>query len=256
MERNLKCDKFFVSFFVIFVVSLSVGIGDAGATLPPVADRIHIDPDFATTTVGGSIQFTAEARDVNNDPLVPQPAITWLMKDNDTTVGNIDNNGLFTAIATGTASIVAIAGSASGTADVLVGPPADHVAPIITLLGQSPLTVIIKSVYRDPGAEARDDVDGNITARISVTGLPISTLAAGTFNVTYNVLDSSGNAASTIVRIVNVVAATCETDADEDGDGHVDNLEILHHIHRWKEGGASNLNVLKSIKFWKSGSGC
>jgi hypothetical protein len=46
-------------------------------------------------------------------------------------------------------------------------------------------------------------VDGNLTARIRVTN-PVNSAVIGTYTVTYNVVDSSGNAATPVTRTVNV----------------------------------------------------
>jgi PKD repeat protein len=62
--------------------------------------------------------------------------------------------------------------------------------------------------YTDAGASATDIVDGDLTASIVVGGLPINTSVLGTHTVTYNVTDSSGNAAAQATRTVNVVDTT------------------------------------------------
>lgn len=48
----------------------------------------------------------------------------------------------------------------------------------------------------------------------------------------------------------------CETGADENLDGRIDNLEVLGHVRHWKEGRVSNSEILKAIRFWKAGTGC
>ncbi|HYN44778.1 MAG TPA: immunoglobulin-like domain-containing protein [Candidatus Limnocylindrales bacterium] len=83
----------------------------------------------------------------------------------------------------------------------------DTTAPVITRLGTSPVTVEVGSVYTDPGATASDNYDGNLTTSI-VTVNPVNTAVKGTYTVTYNVNDSSNNAATQITRTVNVVDTT------------------------------------------------
>ncbi len=85
-------------------------------------------------------------------------------------------------------------------------PPADTIAPVITLNGTSPVEVIRNTVYVDAGATAIDNVDGDITASIITTGLPINTSAVGTFTITYNVSDAAGNTATQVIRTINVAA--------------------------------------------------
>ncbi len=80
----------------------------------------------------------------------------------------------------------------------------DETPPIITLLGDNPVNSYIGDSYEDAGATAFDDVDGDITANIATTGLPINTSAVGTYTITYNVSDSAGNPAEEVSRNVNV----------------------------------------------------
>jgi hypothetical protein len=79
----------------------------------------------------------------------------------------------------------------------------DTGAPIIQLVGQPTVNLTVEDPYTDAGATATDAVDGNLTARIRVTN-PVNTAVIGTYTVTYNVVDSSGNAATPVTRTVNV----------------------------------------------------
>ncbi|TBR21531.1 MAG: DUF5011 domain-containing protein, partial [Candidatus Nitrosotenuis sp.] len=81
----------------------------------------------------------------------------------------------------------------------------DTVVPVISRNGVSPITVGFGSTYTDAGATASDNYDGDITANI-VTVNPVNTNIVGTYTVTYNVVDSSDNAAIQVTRTVNVVA--------------------------------------------------
>ena len=80
----------------------------------------------------------------------------------------------------------------------------DEVAPVITLKGEQSVTVNVGENYEDAGATANDDVDGDITQSIEITGL-IITGTPGVYTLTYNVKDKSGNAAASVVRTVRVV---------------------------------------------------
>ena len=82
-----------------------------------------------------------------------------------------------------------------------------RLAPIITLLGNSPVTVEVGSVYVDAGATAFDSYDGVLTGSI-VTVNSVNTAVVGSYTVTYNVHDSNGNAAVQVTRTVNVVDTT------------------------------------------------
>lgn len=54
------------------------------------------------------------------------------------------------------------------------------------------------------GATAFDNADGDITSMIVTGGLPIDTSIIGTQTITYDVTDTSGNAAKTKKRFVEV----------------------------------------------------
>ncbi len=79
----------------------------------------------------------------------------------------------------------------------------DTTAPVITLLGSSPVTVPLNSTYTDAGATAADLVDGDLTGAI-VTVSTVDTSVVGSYTVTYDVTDANGNAAVQVTRTVNV----------------------------------------------------
>ena len=80
----------------------------------------------------------------------------------------------------------------------------DFTPPVITLLGQSEITIFTGTIFNDPGATATDNVDGDISGNIVTTGL-VNSDSAGTYSLFYNVADSTGNKASEVSRIVNVI---------------------------------------------------
>lgn len=91
---------------------------------------------------------------------------------------------------------------------------ADVVAPVITLAGNATINVSLGGSFTDPGATATDDVDGNISANIVVGGDTVDVNTLGTYTITYNVSDASGNAATEVTRTVIVFdpnACTAET---------------------------------------------
>ena len=83
----------------------------------------------------------------------------------------------------------------------------DTTAPVITLLGDNPMTIEVGSTFTDPGATASDAGDGDLTSSIVVSG-SVDTSTIGTYTLTYNVSDTSGNAAVSVIRTVNVVDTT------------------------------------------------
>ena len=75
--------------------------------------------------------------------------------------------------------------------------------PVITILGDNPVTVALNSEYIDAGATASDSEEGDITNRIVVVN-SVNTSELGTYTVTYTVENNIGQSA-TEVRTVNVV---------------------------------------------------
>mgnify|MGYP003324004749 CR=1 FL=1 len=80
----------------------------------------------------------------------------------------------------------------------------DTTAPVITLVGDTDITIYSGNPYTDAGATASDNVDGDITSSISVTN-PVDPNTVGTYTITYNVSDSAANAATQVTRTVNVL---------------------------------------------------
>ena len=79
----------------------------------------------------------------------------------------------------------------------------DTTAPTIALKGSSPMSINVGTAYSEPGATASDDVDGDISASITITGT-VNTAEAGSYTRTYTVSDAAGNTGSAS-RVVNVV---------------------------------------------------
>ena len=62
----------------------------------------------------------------------------------------------------------------------------DNVAPELTLLGEAQMTIDQGTTYADAGASATDNVDGDLTSKIVVTGA-VDTSTAGTYTLKYDV---------------------------------------------------------------------
>ena len=78
----------------------------------------------------------------------------------------------------------------------------DIVPPLVSLLGQSSITLDVGEPFDDPGATAFDNIDGDLTASILVEN-PVSTQLVGNFAVTYTVTDRAGNQGQ-VTRSVSV----------------------------------------------------
>jgi hypothetical protein len=105
----------------------------------------------------------------------------------------------------------------SGIGDTANG-VADTVLPVITVEPAS-VTLSAGEPYNETGATATDDIDGDITAKIAITGDTVDTATPGTYTVKYNVSDDAGNPAEEKERTVIVNAASVpEAEPSADGE--------------------------------------
>ncbi|MBQ8599818.1 MAG: polysaccharide deacetylase family protein [Clostridia bacterium] len=81
----------------------------------------------------------------------------------------------------------------------------DTQSPVLTLAGDAEMSLTRGDSFTDPGVSALDNYDGDLAAKVTVTG-EVDTSRAGTYTLTYNVTDSSGNAAHSATRTVKVKA--------------------------------------------------
>jgi len=81
----------------------------------------------------------------------------------------------------------------------------DTTPPIITVNGANPMTVECHTSFTDPGATASDDCAGNFPASASGS---VNVNVPGTYTITYNASDPSGNPAVPVTRTVLVVDTT------------------------------------------------
>ncbi len=80
----------------------------------------------------------------------------------------------------------------------------DREKPMITLNGQEKMSIAIRSAFTDPGATALDNLDGDLTENIVVSG-QVNTQVAGEYTLRYNVTDTAGNSAEEVIRLVTVI---------------------------------------------------
>ena len=73
---------------------------------------------------------------------------------------------------------------------------ADISAPVISLKGSGRLYVKVGTAYAEPGYTASDNIDGDVTAKVSVSGA-VNTSQMGIYPITYTVSDAYGNKSST-----------------------------------------------------------
>jgi VCBS repeat-containing protein len=102
----------------------------------------------------------------------------------------------------------------------------DSTPPTLTLRGEPTINLVIDSPFADPGATAVDDVDGDVSSRIVVSG-SVNTAMLGTYVLTYAVSDLSGNAAAPVTRTVNIQAQPAATDGGGSGATGIELMVLL-----------------------------
>ena len=99
--------------------------------------------------------------------------------------------------------------TASASVSVSKQQSADVASPEMSILGDANITQLQGVAWVDPGVEAHDVRDGNLTSSVSVSGT-VDVNATGTYTLTYTVSDAAGNNAS-LTRTVNIVAGQAST---------------------------------------------
>ena len=88
---------------------------------------------------------------------------------------------------------------------VFITEQVDTTSPTITLIGSSTINLTVGDSFVDPGAEATDNINGDLTSSITVSGT-VDTTVEGSYTLTYSVTDTAGNT-SAIIRTIIVNAA-------------------------------------------------
>ena len=107
---------------LIVLLFLFVGC-NKNVTGPQILTSVSIVPSSVSVVIGGTLQFTATAKDQGGT----QMSATMVWTSSNTAIGSIDvNSGLFTAISAGVVTVTVTAGgsvSSSATVTVTTAPP-------------------------------------------------------------------------------------------------------------------------------------
>ena len=87
--------------------------------------------------------------------------------------------------------------------------------PVLTLIGDASIRLEQGDTYTEQGATATDTEDGDVTSTIVIAGDTVDTNTAGTYVVTYTVIDSDGNTAVVTRNVEVYVAGACNSETTE-----------------------------------------
>ncbi len=192
---------------------------DMGTSASTVVDLDETAADFFEIGTCSTVDTTAPVISLNGASPMDVALGATFSDPGASATDNVDGD-ISANIIVGGSVDTAVAGSyqltynvsdAAGNAAVqvirTVNVVSDTVAPVITLVGDSPMSVNVGSTFTDPGVSASDNVDGDISANVMVSG-SVNTAVIGSYVLNYDVSDAAGNAATQVSRTVNVVAAS------------------------------------------------
>ena len=78
--------------------------------------------------------------------------------------------------------------------------------PVITIMGGADIIAELGTPFMDPGCRAEDDVDGDVTEKVTVQGAPDMNVV-GEYRIVYTVSDSAGQVSEAVrtIRVVDTV---------------------------------------------------
>ncbi len=88
----------------------------------------------------------------------------------------------------------------------------DDEKPVITIIGDKQITINVNEKYDEQGAKAHDNIDGDITSSIKITG-SVDVSKAGVYTIYYTVSDKKGNKAQE-KRVVTVIKKTTQKEVE------------------------------------------
>ena len=205
----------FFSIFILSTASAALTINDQwadGSTSAVIQDGQSIDfyPYFFTMESSMNIKIElldSQSKVVHTFLNTPVNCGTVCDMEYSYTLdkGIYLNAGTFSIIAQGTDGV---GSSQSSEITLKVNPviPADTTAPVITLKGANPQIIIKGNPYTELGASATDNVDGDISSKITIDFSSVNVNVVGDYTVSYNVKDAAGNSATTVTRTIRVVS--------------------------------------------------
>ena len=204
--QHLRALLFRGALVVLTAVGWAWACGDGATEPPPDQPRpavVTVSPDAAEiTALGETVQLTASVSDQNGRALAGTLA-SW--SSSGTAVATVTASGLVTAVGNGTATIAAVAGEASGTAEITVDQAvsAVSVSPAAHTV-QVGATLRLSAEATDANGHAVEEAEfawesgDTVIAAVNATGL-VTALGVGEVDITAISSDVTGRAALSVV---------------------------------------------------------
>jgi hypothetical protein len=172
------------------VTSAPVTVDGAAPVITLLGDNPQEVNEGGPYTEAGATALDAVDGDVTAGIVIDATAIDVNVPDDYDVTYTVTDSAGNTAMATRTVTVL------------------DQTAPVITLVGDDPQEIPEGGPYVELGATAFDAVDGDITGDIVIDDSAVDVNTPGDYDVTYNVSDAAGNAATTVTRTVTVTDDT------------------------------------------------
>jgi len=172
---------------------------DWGSVTSPLA-RVTVATALPTITILGSTTLVHEAATPYTD--AGATAVDALGDDltSSISITSADINVTYVGDQVVTYSVTDAGGNANtATRTVTVQ---DNIDPVITLNQGTSYTHNLNTAWVDPGYDAQDTLDGNLTSSVSISGT-VDVASTGAYTLGYTVSDTAGNQVS-VNRTVNV----------------------------------------------------
>ena len=204
------------AFVALLALGGALSCGDSG-TEPPVATTVKVSPATpALTALGDTVRLKAEVLDQNGQPL-PGGWLTWTSSA--PAVATVEASGRVTAAANGSATITAMAGSATGTAAVTVVQVvhAVSVSPAADTLAAFGDTLRLVAAAADANGHAVAASEfawassDTLVARVEASGR-VPAAANGRATITATAGSATGTAAVTVAQVVHAVSVSPAAD--------------------------------------------
>jgi len=129
----------------------------------------------------------------------------------------------------------------------------DSIKPMIKLIGGTPVELEVGVQYVDEGVTVSDnyDLSSSLLKNLVITD-NVDSAVVGTYTVTYNVTDASGNKATTVTRIVNVIDTIPPTITIVGN--QYDSVEVFTHYNDPGVKVFDNYDINTSIAITKTGT--